>query len=305
MARRSFFPLLLLAIGAASALPVSVRERVPLVIESVEGGPAFDVNHSYEVAEFAFAAYCSEKSLASWSCQLCKHYPTFTHVATVTDLLTSTLAFVGFDNTTNTITVSFRGSVNIPNWLTNFQLIKMRDWIDAPDAKIHEGFYRAYMTVREKIAKVLRDDIWKSACPACTRVVVTGHSLGASLAGICAMDLRVLFGKTMPSLYIELTSFGMPRTGNAALYTDYPRFVNLTHRVVHQNDIVPHLPPKEIGYHHVATEVWAKGEGNLGQLKFVVCNGGGEDASCSDSVPPKDYSVDDHMRYMGMPSDHC
>eukprot|EP00048_Salpingoeca_helianthica_P015336 m.226243 g.226243 ORF g.226243 m.226243 type:complete len:317 (-) comp16901_c0_seq1:40-990(-) len=308
----SLLLLCVLAIGAVSALPAQHKEHregkkhgehMGWMVEKERDVGDFDINYTVSVAEVAFASYCSEKSLEAWSCRQCKAVPYIKYVGVVSDLITSTFGFVAVDLNTKTTYISFRGSINIPNWVTNFEFIKARDWVDAPDAKLHSGFYHAYLKVRDQLKKLLADKVLNGTCPSCTRVVVTGHSLGAALAGICAMDLRVLFGS---QLYIELVNFGMPRTGNEAFFRDYPRFVNFTRRVVHQNDIVPHLPPYEIGFRHVTTEVWSQGEGTTNKLKFTVCSAtDGEDPNCSDSVPPKDYSVNDHLIYMGVVTTHC
>ena len=58
------------------------------------------------------------------------------------------------------------------------------------------------------------------------------------------------------SLYDDVTfyTFGQPRVGNAAYATAFSSLAQ-EFRVVHYKDIVPHLPPELLGFHHVATEV--------------------------------------------------
>src|SRR4051812_39988893 len=81
------------------------------------------------------------------------------------------------------------------------------------------------------------------------------------------------------------------------------------------HDIVPHLPPEDFSFYHVSTEIWEQ------QNTYTVCQGG-EDrmlpafyvvydcsefcyvcclAHCADSVSPLDYSIEDHLHYMGVP----
>ncbi len=57
---------------------------------------------------------------------------------------------------------------------------------------------------------------------------------------------------------------------------------NLAIRSVHNNDIVPHLPPMLLDFWHVETEVWIpEWQGTY----YVICTAGqGEDPSCSDSL---------------------
>jgi predicted lipase len=53
---------------------------------------------------------------------------------------------------------------------------------------------------------------------------------------------------------VNMYTFGQPRVGNDAYETTYSQLVN-EYRVVHYADIVPHLPPELLGFHHVPTEV--------------------------------------------------
>ncbi len=70
--------------------------------------------------------------------------------------------------------------------------------------------------------------------------------------------------------------------------------------MVHQNDIVPQLPPQgDVGklfdFHHPATEVWYRaGE------PYKVCDNEGEDRTCQDSVPFLHLSAADHTWYLNM-----
>lgn len=44
-------------------------------------------------------------------------------------------------------------------------------------------------------------------------MVTTGHSLGAAMAVICALSMKLHF----PKLKIQIHNFGQPRVGNAKL----------------------------------------------------------------------------------------
>eukprot|EP00048_Salpingoeca_helianthica_P016212 m.231054 g.231054 ORF g.231054 m.231054 type:complete len:311 (-) comp18227_c0_seq1:70-1002(-) len=262
----------------------------------------FDVQHAKDVLQYAFAAYCSAGSLASWNCGYCRATSSSTRfVTTVTDSLTSTFSYIAFDPSKNTVYVSFRGTVNIPNWMTDFDFIKVHDIIDDPSAEVHAGFYNAYTRVRQGILNSVKQVV-TSSCVSCTHIIVTGHSLGAALSGLCAVDLKVVLGSRY---LIEVTNFGMPRLGNAAFASDFPKFVDIAFRMVHEKDLVPHVPPSSAGFHHIATEVWSRGEGAPSNLKYIVCNGSGEDPSCSDSIPANQFTTADHDIYMGETNSQC
>ena len=86
-------------------------------------------------------------------------------------------------------------------------------------------------------------------------VLVTGHSLGAGEATICAGTISSL--KYADPSKILLMVFGSPRVGDQAFVNAYPKLVSEAYRVVHRNDLITQIPPKGmLGYYHIASEVW-------------------------------------------------
>merc|ERR1712135_75773 len=68
---------------------------------------------------------------------------------------------------------------------------------------------------------------------------VTGHSLGAALAGLAALSLES-YGYQIEEVY----TFGMPRTGDAIWAKDFnARFSDRFFRVTHHEDPVVQIPP--------------------------------------------------------------
>ena len=70
---------------------------------------------------------------------------------------------------------------------------------------------------------------------------------------------------------MDLYTFGSPRVGNQA-WTDYINTIlpqGWHQRVVHYNDVVPHLPMSEMGFNHCGDEVWYFNAGD--DLNFKVC----------------------------------
>jgi hypothetical protein len=68
-------------------------------------------------------------------------------------------------------------------------------------------------------------------------------------------------------------------------------------RVVHDADIVPHLPPEALGFRHSATEFWYTNDSD-----FKECDSSGEDPNCSDGLLLP-LSIPDHLRYLGINED--
>jgi len=59
---------------------------------------------------------------------------------------------------------------------------------------------------------------------------------------------------------VQVMTFGQPRVGNAAFASYFNLLVPNTFRIIHDRDIVPHLPPyyhlfPQKTYHHFPTEV--------------------------------------------------
>ena len=105
------------------------------------------------------------------------------------------------------------------------------------------------------------------------KVKVTGHSLGAAISQLTGMAL------IKEGFEVSTINFGQPRVGNEA-YAEFAdtKFESI-YRVVHNRDIVPHLPPKEnllLGYHHSRYELYQDENG-----KIKKCDASGEDPKCA------------------------
>jgi triacylglycerol lipase len=175
-------------------------------------------------------------------------------------------------------TIVFRGSSSDRDWTTNLETdIREQDWsreakeeyreemrsvaatvkeerdlmypstygTPTNPVKMHSGFVSAYLSVRDDIHKHVQDH-------AAQRYRVTGHSLGAALATLCAVDLQYNFGDRIA---IEAYSFGSPRVGNPAFVESYNRRVPDSWRVVNGWDAVAGLPAPWQGYRHVEAPI--------------------------------------------------
>jgi len=87
------------------------------------------------------------------------------------------------------IIVAFRGSNDIKNWLA-FNLDARMTSFDEPgcnNCKVMEGFLNSYLTFNDNLNPIVRE--LKQKYPT-AEVLLTGHSLGGSLATFAAMDLE-------------------------------------------------------------------------------------------------------------------
>ena len=99
--------------------------------------------------------------------------------------------------------IVFRGTSTIEDAKTDVKIRKeSRDWYRA---RAHRGFVEAFEQVEERIIKIAKS----GAAP---RIVLTGHSLGAALATLCAVRL---VGLDLTGVRVEaLQTFGSPRVGS-------------------------------------------------------------------------------------------
>ncbi len=147
----------------------------------------------------------------------------------------------------DTLMVVFRGSDCRLDYLTHIQFWKMTvPYSNFSSAiRMHTGFVHAYKSdgVRNIIMSYVDGDVKK--------ITVTGHSYGAALAVLCAVDLQYNF----PDKEYEVALFGGPRVGNRAFADSYNHRVFKTMRVTNGNDIVTKLPFKFLGYADVGVDV--------------------------------------------------
>jgi len=152
---------------------------------------------------------------------------------------------------------------------------------------VGKGFLLAYQALRSSMLKEI-GEITKSnpSLP----VVVVGHSLGAAMAELCAVDLT----ETLNLTNVHVWNYGDPRVGNLDWMYYYKTKVATTWRTTNQKDPVPHLPPLFLEFFHVPIEVWFPKDDKT----YQICDGSGEDPDCSDSLYIDD-SITDHLTYLG------
>lgn len=147
----------------------------------------------------------------------------------------------------DTLYITFRGSNSAKDWKVNLTFFKTCIPYDGcnPKIRVHAGFLNAYKRPS------IRDRILGAITPEVRYVRVAGHSYGAALAVLCALDLEYHY----PHRDFEVFLFGCPRVGNRAFRKSYNKRVFKTLRVENGNDIVTKVPPAIWGYRHVGVKV--------------------------------------------------
>eukprot|EP00238_Polyblepharides_amylifera_P002895 CAMPEP_0196585978 /NCGR_PEP_ID=MMETSP1081-20130531/52768_1 /TAXON_ID=36882 /ORGANISM="Pyramimonas amylifera, Strain CCMP720" /LENGTH=284 /DNA_ID=CAMNT_0041907707 /DNA_START=152 /DNA_END=1006 /DNA_ORIENTATION=+ len=250
------------------------------------------------------ASYCAPTLLQTWSCLPCTD-PDFSLHALLEDPDLYLQGFVGIVNSSvsesvapsSHILLAFRGTISssLADWISDFKFQQTAPYIDRPDIKVHSGFYAAYTHMLQAQVKAILLEL--PDLP----LILTGHSLGASLAVLCAWDLHVYHARKVAAVY----TFGQPRIGNFQFAISYAKLVPNLWRATHAHDIVPHIPPTEQGFYHPQFEIFYPGDDS----QYTICDSSGEDDDCSNacSTSLSCTSVSDHLLYLNVSigSDQC
>jgi len=236
----------------------------------------------------SYAAYCDAPQVANWTCYFCKNETVsdFTPVTTVYNTSTDVFGYVGY--TGNIAQVVFRGTepALFKNWIDDLNFAHIVPYPLVPGAFVHEGFYNSWLSVRAQVLQGIKE-VTAKITP--TTFYFTGHSLGAAISVLAAFEI----GLTL-DIPIVCYNYGDPRVGDSVFASYFNAHVGTTWRMTNQHDIVPHLPTKLLGFWHIATEVFYNTTST-----YKICNGSGEDPTCSDQYA-FDLSIPDHLDYLGI-----
>ncbi|MEO3946979.1 lipase family protein [Gorillibacterium sp. CAU 1737] len=131
------------------------------------------------------------------------------------------------------IIIAFRGTSSANDWVSDLIASqKSFDCVEEP-CLTHRGFTAIYSSARDGIFSALSD---LSSTKALT---VTGHSLGAALATLCAADVASNGTFSSFSLY----TYGSPRVGDPAFVDSFSGKITDRHRFANLFDIVTYVPP--------------------------------------------------------------
>jgi predicted lipase len=201
-------------------------------------------------------------------------------------IIGNTNIFVASDAIQNATVFAFRGSSDIQNWISNFELEFTAPYNDN-SIKVHRGLYNEYLLYKDALMKYLPANKQDN-------VIITGHSSGGALSMFMAYDIHTDYDVTV-------YTFGKPRIGNTNFVESAKQIKH--YRITHHNDIVPHLPEELLHYRHTNTEIWYSGDDD----KYKICETN-EDGECSNSCAPIHCdSIDDHKYYLmtNIGSDYC
>jgi hypothetical protein len=151
----------------------------------------------------------------------------------------------------DTFIIAFRGSESKQDWIQDFKFgltdLSEKSIIDTSSVKIHRGFNEQYESVKPEIFDFISDYVnFKPE----TKLIITGHSLGAGLSIITALSLKLKY----PMATIKCYTFGSPRAGNKSFSVLFNRLIPNCVRVVNNNDPVQ-LVPTALLYRHIGSPI--------------------------------------------------
>jgi triacylglycerol lipase len=132
------------------------------------------------------------------------------------------------------VIIAFRGTDSNPDWIVDAEVSQVPFPYTKETFFVHEGFSSIYQSCRDDIIDTLEQ------IPLKKKVYVTGHSLGAAIATLCAFDL------SEHGFNVSLYNFASPRVGDPEFTKAFEQSVQESYRFVNIYDIVPLLPPESI-----------------------------------------------------------
>ena len=148
------------------------------------------------------------------------------------------------------VVVAIRGTEDVFEWIADVEF-RLVDFPFVKAGRTEHGFTSFYSSLRTgpsngqpRAIDVLAALVKGGGV---TSLRITGHSLGAALATLLAIDVAANAGFANPVIY----TFASPRVGDKVFAGTYDGLVETSWRVANVNDVVTQLPPQFVGYLHV------------------------------------------------------
>ncbi|KAH9851329.1 alpha/beta-hydrolase [Lenzites betulinus] len=254
-------------------------------------------NNLLRPAFFSNAVYCSTGAVQNWQCgDSCNALPNVKVLTAGGDGGSIPNYFIAHDPDADTIVVAHQGT-DPKNLLSDLNDIEIGQVAAnttilptaSGDVKLHDGFTETQGRTADTVLSAVQSALESTGA---TKVLVTGHSLGAAVASIDAMMLKT---KLNSNVSVSAVVFGLPRVGNQAWadLVDSTLGSAFTH-VTNQNDPVPRVPPQFLSFQQPSNEVHITAVDSSGQTATAEACPGQENSNCSGGNSIFDSSVTNH-----------
>ncbi|PIL34143.1 hypothetical protein GSI_03854 [Ganoderma sinense ZZ0214-1] len=236
-------------------------------------------------ALFARAVYCSSPVIKRWACgEPCKALGNNIQIlAAGGDDKRVPNFFVAYDKEQDTVVVAHQGT-EPKNFLSDLNDLNI-DQVRAnttvlpnagADVRMHDGFLETQERTSDLVLSTVQSALKSTGSK---KVLVVGHSLGAAIASIDGMMLKM---KLDPRIAVTTTVFGLPRVGNKAWadLVDRTLGASFTH-VTNQDDPVPRVPPQFLNFQHPSNEIHITSVDHSGKTATAELCPGQENRECA------------------------
>jgi predicted lipase len=147
-------------------------------------------------------SYETQAAIESWNCNHCSKIKVLQPKVVSNG---SVYGFTGYSPDIGSIVVTFRGSVDLSNWILNLKTART-SYPLCTGCSVHIGFNQGFNSVKSQVESNLNSllALYRTA-----KVVITGHSLGGALGVMAAAHIQNVY-KNVDQLY----TMGQPRVGN-------------------------------------------------------------------------------------------
>jgi len=150
-----------------------------------------------------------------------------------------------YGNYKGKFTIIFRGADGLKDWLSTLlifrKVVPYADKGTNKKIKVHSGFLKDYMKVRDFLHTKFKESKMKA-------YMIHGHSKGACLAELCALDFAVNFKDKLKYGFAT----GSPRLGNKYFVESFDKHLPYFASFEFESDLIPQLPFKFLGFRHLS-----------------------------------------------------
>lgn len=155
---------------------------------------------------------------------------------------------------TKTLIISIRGTSDFQEWVADAKFFRTAYSDNPAYGDVELGFKEIFSSFKIAIpgnANTTPINDYLKSLGKLNKVIVVGHSLGASLATLLAFDIAT-------SEYAETTNlitFASPLTGDKDFVNSVNNSIKNSARILNRPDIVTRVPPEALRFRHVEHEL--------------------------------------------------